>query len=119
MALAVAVVLASAQPLATVAPGTLKFGKVSVGATSAPQLLTLTNTGTKILALHDTVVAGGPAGDFLVGASTCTSGLAPAASCTVELRFKPTALGDRASRLLVIDSALDSPQAVPVSGTGK
>lgn len=110
---------ASAQPLATVAPGTLKFGKVSVGATSAPQLLTLTNTGTKILALHDTVVAGGPAGDFLVGASTCTSGLAPAASCTVELRFKPTALGDRASRLLVIDSALDSPQAVPVSGTGK
>jgi hypothetical protein len=110
---------ASAQPLAAVSPASLTFAKLVVGGTSPPQTVTLTNGGNRTLALHDAVVSGGQAGDFEVSASTCDSSLAAAASCTLELQFRPEAVGKRSSRLLVIDSALDSPQAVGLSGTGK
>ncbi len=109
----------AAEPLATASPAALKFAKLAVGATSAPQTVTLSNPGNRTLALHDSVVSGGQAGDFLVQASTCGSGLAPAASCTLDLVFRPQAAGPRASRLLVIDSALGSPQSVGLSGSGK
>jgi len=110
---------ASAQPLAAVSPASLTFAKLAVGGTSPAQTVTLTNGGNKTLALHDTVVSGGQAGDFLVSASTCNSGLAAAASCTVDLQFRPLAVGKRTSKLLVIDTALDSPQTVGLTGTGK
>lgn len=110
---------ASAQPLAAVSPASLTFAKLAVGGTSPPQTVTLTNGGNKTLALHDAVVSGGQAGDFLVSASTCGSSLAAAASCTLDLQFHPLAVGKRTSRLLVIDTALDSPQAVGLTGTGK
>jgi hypothetical protein len=70
------------------------------------------------LALHDAVVSGGQVGDFVVS-NTCSSGLAAASSCTLDVQFRPQAVGKRSSRLLVIDSALDSPQPVGLSGTGK
>ncbi len=75
--------------------------------------------GNKTLALHDAVVSGGEAGDFLVSASICSSSLAAAASCTLDLQFHPLAVGKRTSKLLVIDMALDSPQAVGLAGTGE
>lgn len=110
---------ASAQPLAAPSPALLKFGKVTVGGLSAPLTLTVSNPGNRQLALHDTVLTGGQAGDFQVSASTCASGLAAGASCTLDLRFQPQALGERAATLLLIDSAFDSPQAVGLAGTGK
>lgn len=109
----------SAQPLASVSPASLTFAKLAVGGTSPPQTVTLTNGGNRTLALHDAVVSGGQAGDFLVSASSCGSSLAAAASCTLDLQFHPLAVGKRSSKLLVIDSALDSPQAVALNGTGK
>lgn len=110
---------ASAQPLAVVSPASLSFTKLAVGGTSPPQTVTVTNPGNRTLALHDAVVSGGQAGDFVVSASTCGSSLAPAASCTLDLQFRPLAIGKRSSRLLLIDTALDSPQAVNLTGTGK
>lgn len=110
---------ASAQPLATASPAALKFGKVAVGGSSAPLTLTVSNPGNRTLALHDAVVTGGQSGDFQVSASTCTSGLAAGASCSLDLRFQPQALGERTATLQLIDTAFDSPQAIALSGTGK
>lgn len=110
---------ASAQPLAVVSPAALTFAKLAVGGTSPAQTVTVTNPGNRTLALHDAVVSGGQAGDFLVSASTCGSSLAAAAACTLDLQFHPLAVGKRSARLLLIDTALDSPQAVNLTGTGK
>jgi hypothetical protein len=44
--------------------------------------------------------------------------LAPGSSCSVSIDFSPTASGTRSGTLIVTDNAPDSPQSVPISGTG-
>jgi hypothetical protein len=60
-------------------------------------------------------------GDF-AGATgtTCAGGasLAPAASCTINVTFTPTAKGSRTGSLTVTNDAKNSPQTVALSGDG-
>jgi hypothetical protein len=109
----------SAVPQAQASPASLKFAKQAVGTSSEPQVVTLTNPGKRTLALNDVLVTGPQAGDFVLGANTCNSSLAPAENCSVEVVFKPVATGKRAAALWWMDSAFDSPQMVNLSGKAK
>ena len=73
-----------------VTPLSLDFGPVGVGATSAPQVVTITNVGSGSV----TSFAGGAPWDtqFKAG-QNCAGGLAPGASCQYTFRFAPTAAG--------------------------
>ena len=87
-----------------------------VEAASAPQNLTLNNAGNTPLALHDVVLSGANRGDFTLS-SSCSSAVAAGGQCSVAVSFKPTASGKKSATVLWVDTAFDSPQAVPVSGT--
>jgi astacin len=104
-------------PQVAPAPAKLTFAKQKVGTTSAPQTVTLTNTGTALAALGGPATTGADAGDFAL-ASACGSALGAAGQCTLSVTFTPAAKGARSASLLLIDSAFDSPQVVMLAGTG-
>jgi hypothetical protein len=94
-------------------PTSLTFPTQLVFTDSKAQQVTLTNTGLGILK----ITAGGISGQF--GETTdCTPTLAPGASCTANVTFKPTTKGTLTGAISITDNAPGSPQKVPLSGTG-
>ena len=108
----------SAQPLLKPTPLKLTFAAQQVGTTSLPKTVTLKNSGSAVLGLHDIVLNGKNPSDFSY-TTTCTSSLPKAGGqCTVSVTFQPTAANTRTAQLEVLDTAFDSPQIIPLSGTG-
>lgn len=103
----------AASPVASLNPTSLVFGSQTVGSSSTALVITFTNSGGSPL----TISAVQSSGDF-AESSTCLSTLAPLASCTISVTFTPTATGSRRATVTVTDSATNSPQTVPLSGTG-
>jgi subtilase family serine protease len=103
---------------AKLSPTPLSLGTLAVGLTSPVHKVTLTNVGTTAITISSIAVTGTDPGDFPETATTCTSSLAAAASCTVSLQFKPARTGVRSADLTVTDTAPGSPQQVPLSGIG-
>ncbi|MCL5671333.1 MAG: SBBP repeat-containing protein, partial [Acidobacteria bacterium] len=100
----------------TLTPSSLSFGSVTVGGSSSPQSVTVTNTGTQTLNISGISASG----DF-TQTNTCgalLNTLAPGQSCSVSVTFTPTASGGRSGALSVSDNAVGSPQTVVLSGTG-
>ena len=93
-------------------PVVLSFGATTVGATSAAQNVTISNTGGATMSLG-TISA---AGDFVVTANTCGATLVAGVGCTVAIAFAPTASGLRSGVLTVVDGA--GTQTAALSGTG-
>jgi hypothetical protein len=106
---------AAATAILSVTGGPLSFGNVAVGVTSAPQTLTLHNTGTAAgtgiaLAFSSTVFAR-PGG-------TCTATLAAGATCTITVAFTPTATGAVTATLTIFANVAVTGSPVALSGTG-
>jgi hypothetical protein len=95
----------------------LDFGIQLIGTSSAPQLVTLTNTGILSLTISSIAVSGADNEDF-GQTNTCGSHLPPGASCTIRVRFAPTQTGPRTASLTITDNGAGSPQSVSLSGTG-
>src|SRR4051812_31096906 len=103
--------------LPTLAP---KFATTDMGATSATQDVTVTNSGTAPLHLDRAYVAGLNRDDFVltVPAGTNGSTIAPGKSATVSVAFKPTAAGTRQANLSFADDANNSTdQTLTLTGT--
>jgi hypothetical protein len=66
----------------------LQFADTPIGATSAPQVVTVTNHSNRPITF-DSVVARLPA-DFPIQTQTCLTTLAPDARCSVTISFRPT-----------------------------
>jgi hypothetical protein len=98
-------------------PASLNFGNQTVGVSSSPQAIILTNAGSTAIHIWQIAILGTNAGDFSK-TTTCGSSLAASASCTVSVTFTPTATGVRSASVLVSDDGGGSPQAVSVTGTG-
>jgi len=91
-----------APPAAIVlSPIVLSFASTNVGATSAAQDITISNTGGVPAALGTPAVTG----DFAITANTCGPTLASNVGCTLAIAFRPTASGTRTGSLSVTDSA--------------
>jgi hypothetical protein len=64
-------------------------------------------------------VGGNNAGDFQIRKDSCTGAtVEPGKSCIVSIVFSPATRGDRSAKLVLTNSALDSPQSIALSGTG-
>jgi hypothetical protein len=100
-------------PVVSLSATILSFSGQSVSTTSAPQTLTLTNTGNGAL----TPLTITRTSDF-AQTNTCAGSLAPGGSCTISVTFTPTAGGGRSGALTLTDNAGNSPQTVILSGTG-
>jgi hypothetical protein len=99
----------------------LGFGPQPVDTTSAPKTVTLTNLRNTPLRIASLTLRGTDAGDFAIqSSSTCAVGstVAGEGRCTINLAFKPAAVGARSGTLVISDSDPGSPQTVALSGTG-
>src|SRR5918912_3218541 len=107
----------TAAPAVALTPTSLTFGAQAIGTTSAPQSITVTNTGNAGLFISSAAVPNTL--DFTEVSDGC-SGLTLAAgtSCTVSITFSPTASGTRSAAFTVTDNAANSPQSAPLTGTG-
>lgn len=108
----------SPSPNVGLSPSTVNFGNQQVGKTSAPQTVTLTNTGNLDLSPPSFLLTGTNSSDFAQTNTCGTSPLAPQASCTINLTFTPTLFASETANLSITDNAPDSPQTIPLSGTG-
>ncbi len=105
--------VAVAVPVANLSTSALAFGNQRVGTSSSPRAVTLRNSGNAPLQIHSVRATG----DFAV-TSNCPGSLSARASCTISIRFDPTAAGMLAGAVTIADNALSSPQSVVLSGTG-
>jgi hypothetical protein len=104
---------------AELSPASLDFGTVSVGQSSAPQTVTLTNVSTiSSFSITSISFTGNDPGDFSQ-TNNCGKSLPATSSCTITVTFTPQATGSRAASLSVADGAGGSPQTVAVSGAGQ
>jgi Chitobiase/beta-hexosaminidase C-terminal domain/FG-GAP-like repeat/Bacterial Ig-like domain (group 3)/Abnormal spindle-like microcephaly-assoc'd, ASPM-SPD-2-Hydin len=99
-------------------PSSLTFAGMNEGLTSMAQTVTVTNTSTAAMTVKSFVFTGTNASNFLLTGKTCLTSLAAGANCTLSIAFKPTAAGPATATLTVTDSAVGSPQSVPLNGTG-
>ncbi len=103
-------------PVATFSSTSLSFGLQSVGTTSAPQAVTLTNAGSAPLNVLGLAVSGD---DFPVHGNTCEVGfLSPGASCVVAVRFAPHGSGIQDGSILITTDGADGQQLIELSGIG-
>jgi len=103
----------------SVTPSSLTFAAQKVGTTSPEKKITVKNNLKTKLTFSGITLTGANAGDFAQSATTCGTMLAAGANCTVSITFTPAAKGSRVAELDVADSAITSPQAVALTGTGK
>src|SRR5437879_10274261 len=92
-------------PTFTLAPGALAFGNITRNTTSAPQAITVTNTGTVTLTFTSIRTAGTNANQYIQN-NNCGTSLAAGAFCTVNVTFAPTA---RASKNATVESNVAVP----------
>ena len=104
-------------PNATLSPTSLTFATQLVGTTSLAQTVRLSDYGTVALSNTSIGFMGADPGDFHQ-TNTCASSVAPGASCTISVTFKPTQHGTRTATLSITDNAPGNPQTVSLSGTG-
>ncbi|HZC06970.1 MAG TPA: N,N-dimethylformamidase beta subunit family domain-containing protein, partial [Ktedonobacterales bacterium] len=112
--------VSATDPAVTLNPTSVNFGGQNIGSTSAPQTVTLTNSGNGPLSISNISLAGTNASDF-AQTNTCptgTSTLAVGANCTINVTFSPTASGARTASLSITDNAPNSPQSLALSGNG-
>jgi parallel beta-helix repeat protein len=97
----------------TASPAALSFGSAAVGSTTAAQSVTVTNTGSAAASVSS-VSAGAPFAET----STCGTSIAAGASCTVSVKFTPTATGGASASLTVASNATNPSLTVALTGTG-
>src|SRR5207247_7361126 len=101
----------------TLSPTSLTFPSQNVGITSAPQAVTLSNSGSAALSISSIAITGANGGDF-AQTNNCGSSLAAGSKCTINVTFAPAATGTRTGTLTVTDNASGSPQTASLTGTG-
>ena len=110
---------ASTPPAVTLSPTSLTFPTQAVGTTSAPQSITVTNSGGSGLFINSAQTRGTNALDFTQVSDGCSGlTLAAGASCSVAITFSPTAGGTRSATFTLTDNAANSPQTAAITGTG-
>ncbi len=100
-----------------ISPGALDFGSVGVNA-STSRILNLVNSGSGSLSGLAASINGANPGDFSITAPCTTTTLSPFTSCTLQVTFKPSAIGTRSASLLVTSSDPAGPTTIPLTGNG-
>lgn len=102
------------SPAISLSPAALAFGNVIVGQTGT-LVITAQNTGSTNLTITSLNVTGGA---FGLSTGSCTTTLAPDATCTQNVVFNPMAVGAASGTLTFNSNAASGPNTVPLSGTG-
>ena len=120
---------ATATPTATptpvavtlkIKPKALKFPKTTVGATSKPKMVKVSNPKGKkkhpgLPVLIEMISDPG----VFTQTNDCIGTLAAGAKCSIAVTFAPSDTTTQTGKLTITDNADGSTQTVPLSGTGK
>jgi Ca2+-binding RTX toxin-like protein len=105
-------------PIATLSTDGIDFGQLTVGQTSAPQSVTVSNTGDVDSVLDVTSVSLSQEDvGFAITANNCAN-VGQGASCSISVTFAPTAAGDREADLIIAHNAGGNPSIVGLKGSG-
>jgi FG-GAP-like repeat/Abnormal spindle-like microcephaly-assoc'd, ASPM-SPD-2-Hydin len=108
--------LSGAGTVISFSPAGLNFGTQKVGTKSAPQNVTVTNTGSTAVSVTGVNITGRP-NDYSQ-TNTCGSQIGPGANCTISVTFAPIRTGKRYANVQITDSGGGGSQSVPLRGTG-
>jgi Tol biopolymer transport system component len=109
--------LAACHEEPTAAPASLTFPDQAQNTIGAGQILTVT-AGSEALQIHNVQPSGADASDFIVTADECSGEtLQPAETCTLLVRFAPSAEGQR-SASLTVHAVNVTGLEIPLSGEG-
>ncbi|NDB15731.1 MAG: choice-of-anchor D domain-containing protein, partial [Gammaproteobacteria bacterium] len=86
------------SPAMAATRATLSFGSHLVGSESLEQSLVVRNTGSSSASSLSAVLGGTHQGDFVLS-NSCGGSLAALRACSMSVKFKPTATGNRAASL--------------------
>jgi hypothetical protein len=107
------------KAVATFQASAVDFGNQVLNTTSATQIITVTNKGPGNMLISSVTLTGANAGDFIIYFNDgCAGQLAPNATCSVQVKFKPTALGVRNAFLTFNTNAAGAPNNVSLTGNG-
>ena len=98
---------------AALSPTSLNFGNQAQSTKSGAKTVTLTNNLSTALAISSVATSA----DF-AHTNTCGSSVPARGKCTISVTFTPSLIGGETGTLSVTDGATNSPQTVPLSGTG-
>jgi uncharacterized repeat protein (TIGR03803 family) len=100
---------------AVIKPASLTFGPQPLNTASPAQRISLFNTSS--IPITDTSV--NVQGDFAISANKCQNGVQPDTHCDVYVTYTPTGTGTapRTGTITFVDTAFNSPQSAPLSGT--
>lgn len=112
---------AAAQPAMSPSPSSLSFASQAVSTASAPQSVTLTNTGSAPLSVSQIAISPaqtplGPQTEFATTDDCIGSVIAVSQSCTVQVRFAPVAPGSRSATMTVYGNVPGGQVTVSLSG---
>jgi HYDIN/CFA65/VesB family protein len=105
---------------ATFAPAAnpIDFGVAKVGSAGTVREVAISNTGNMPGGMFIAVIAGGAIGSFQIIDENCTGvELAPAATCTVQVRFQPVSEGVKKATLGLFGEN-DGPTPIVLTGVG-
>jgi hypothetical protein len=115
----------SAQVIRKVgATGFVNFGNLSKGLTSGPFQLLMTNSGNSTMTLNSYSFRGTNFTDFKIDTSLSSCPMIAGAtlgagqSCSIAIRFTPSAAGTRSASLLLFDNTVSGTNTVTLVGTG-
>lgn len=107
------------RPVVFLSVSSLDFGGQEVGKTGAARTVTLTNTGNAPLVVSRTTVGVATVSDYKLVSDTCIGvAIAPNASCSVSVRFAPSAVGDRLDTMSFRHNAASASSFVSLKGIG-
>jgi hypothetical protein len=109
---------ATAAASASLSPASLGFGDVLIGATSAAQTITLSNTGTAALNTINVAIVGPYARPAGTAGGTCGTTLAAGGLCTISVVFTPTAAGTAPGTVTVTGTVPIAGSPVALLGSG-
>ncbi len=102
----------------TLSPISIAFPSTPRTVTSATKFVTVTNSNTVAISISSVGFTGTNPGDFVIKSNTCGASIAASSACKIGVAFAPTTTGARSAALTLKDSATNSPQSVPLTGTG-
>jgi len=95
----------------------LHFGLQTVGKSSSPQPIVVSNNSLKPVSLTSISLLGTNPADY-VQTNNCGGSIPAQKNCTFSIAFAPTAQGVRTAQLALTDNAVSNPQVVNLTGTG-
>jgi hypothetical protein len=107
------------DPTATAMPRAYRYPHAEVGTKGQIHAFFVQNTSSSVLDVRRVAIVGPAASDFRKTGNGCTpANTAAGGGCIINVRFSPTAPGDREAEIKVISNASNSPTTITLSGFG-